>query len=167
MSGRQILLGAPLSFGIFMLGTVLPNMVLIYAIFIPRYLKLTGSFATTVILGGVTYAAIHIVEGWSVFSTPRNAALSLIFVALQYLRSRHDQNVHHPAHRKRLGSRDRIPCRRTTCSGRYTPYRQGVRHKVSCSTASDAFLKRNGGSNLGRRGLRAIESHRARRHVWY
>ncbi len=80
----QILLGAPLEFGIFMIGTVLPTMVLIYAILIPRYLKLTGSIATTVILGGVTYAAMHIVEGWSVFSTPRNAALSLIFVALQY-----------------------------------------------------------------------------------
>ena len=38
----------------------------------------------TVILGGVTYAAMHIVEGWSVFGTPRNIALSLIFVALQY-----------------------------------------------------------------------------------
>ena len=84
MSGRQILLGAPLSFGIFMLGTVLPTMVLIYAILIPRYLKLTDSFPATVILGGVTYAAMHIVEGWSVFSTPRNAALSLIFVSLQY-----------------------------------------------------------------------------------
>jgi hypothetical protein len=84
LSGRQILLGAPLSFGIFMIGTVLPTMVLIYAILIPRYLKLTGSFATTVILGGLTYAAMHLVEGWSVFSTPRNTALSLIFVALQY-----------------------------------------------------------------------------------
>jgi hypothetical protein len=84
MSGHQILLAAPLSFGIFMIGTVLPTMVLIYAILIPRYVKLTGSFATTVILGGVTYAAMHIVEGWSVFSTPRSAALSLIIVALQY-----------------------------------------------------------------------------------
>jgi hypothetical protein len=69
LSGRQILLAAPLSFGIFMIGTVLPTMVLIYATLIPRYLKLTGSFATTVILGGVTYAAMHIVEGWSVFTT--------------------------------------------------------------------------------------------------
>jgi hypothetical protein len=83
LSGRQILLAAPLSFGIFMIGTVLPTMVLIYATLIPRYLKLTGSFATTVILGGVTYAAMHIVEGWSVFTTPRNTTLSLIFVALQ------------------------------------------------------------------------------------
>ncbi len=71
-------------FGVFMIGTVLPTMVLIYAILVPRYLKLTGSSATTVILGGVTYAAMHIVEGWSVFTTPRDIALSLIFVVLQY-----------------------------------------------------------------------------------
>jgi hypothetical protein len=84
MSGRQILLAAPLSFSVFMIGAVLPTMVLIQAILVPRYLKLTGSFATTVLLGGVTYAGMHIVEGWSVFSTPRNVALSLIFVGLQY-----------------------------------------------------------------------------------
>jgi hypothetical protein len=84
MSGRQILLAAPLSFLIYSVGTVLPTMVLIYAILVPRYLKLTGSFATTVLLGGVTYAGMHIVEGWSVFNTPRNVALSLIFVGLQY-----------------------------------------------------------------------------------
>jgi hypothetical protein len=84
LSARQLLLAAPLAFGIFMIGTVLPTMVLIYAILIPRYLKLTGSSATTVILGGVTYAAMHIVEGWSVFTTPRDIALSLLFVVLQY-----------------------------------------------------------------------------------
>jgi hypothetical protein len=38
-------------------------MVLIYAILIPRYLKLTGSATTTVLLGGLTYALMHIVEG--------------------------------------------------------------------------------------------------------
>jgi len=32
------------------------------------------------VLGGLTYAAMHLVEGWSVFDTPRDAALSLIFV---------------------------------------------------------------------------------------
>jgi hypothetical protein len=84
MSGRQILLAAPLSLFVYSIGTVLPTMVLIQAILVPRYLKLTGSFATTVLLGGVTYAGMHIVEGWSVFSTPRNVALSLIFVGLQY-----------------------------------------------------------------------------------
>jgi hypothetical protein len=84
LSARQLLIGAPLALLVFMIATVLPTMVLIYAILVPRYLKLTGSCAAPVLLGGVTYAAMHIVEGWSVFSTPRDIALSLIFVVLQY-----------------------------------------------------------------------------------
>jgi hypothetical protein len=81
---RQLALAAPLSFLVFFLGTVLPTMVLIYTILLPRYLKLTGSVTATVILGGLTYALMHLVEGWSVFATPREAALSLVFVFLQY-----------------------------------------------------------------------------------
>jgi hypothetical protein len=84
LSPREALLGAPLTFVIFFAGTVLPTMVLIYAILLPRYLKLTGSTISTVLLGGLTYAAMHIVEGWSAFDSPRHAALSLIFVLLQY-----------------------------------------------------------------------------------
>jgi hypothetical protein len=84
LSPRQLLLGAPLAFSLFFIGTVLPTMVLIYAILLPRYLKLTGSAISTVLLGGLTYAAMHIVEGWSAFNSPRNAALSLAFVLLQY-----------------------------------------------------------------------------------
>jgi hypothetical protein len=82
---RQVLLGAPLSFAIFFIGTVLPTMVLIYAILLPRYLKLTGSAISTVLLGGLTYAAMHLVEGWSAFGSPRDAALSLLFVPFSYL----------------------------------------------------------------------------------
>jgi hypothetical protein len=85
LNARQILLGAPLSFAFFFVGTVMPTMVLIYAILIPRYLKLTGSATTTVLLGGLTYALMHIVEGWSAFDSPRDIALSLIFVVLGYL----------------------------------------------------------------------------------
>jgi hypothetical protein len=84
LSAHQLVVAVPLSFAVFMIGTVLPTMVLIYAILVPRYLKLTGSFTTTVLLGGVTYAAMHLVEGWSLFTTPRNAVLSLIFVVLGY-----------------------------------------------------------------------------------
>ena len=84
MSPRQFLLAAPLSFVLFFVGTVLPTMVLIYAILLPRYLKLTGSTTASVILGGLTYAAMHLVEGWSRFDSPRDAALSLMFVFLTY-----------------------------------------------------------------------------------
>jgi hypothetical protein len=81
---HQIIVGAPLTFVIFFVGTVLPTMVLIYAILLPRYLKLTGSTISTVLLGGLTYSAMHIVEGWSTFDSPRNVALSLMFVLFQY-----------------------------------------------------------------------------------
>ena len=84
LSPYQVLLGAPLTFFVFFIGTVLPTMVLIYAILLPRYLKLTGSTISAVLLGGITYAAMHIVEGWSAFDSPRHAALSLMFVLLQY-----------------------------------------------------------------------------------
>jgi hypothetical protein len=60
-------------------------MVLIYSILLPRYLKLTGSTISTVLLGGITYAAMHIVEGWSAFDSPRDTTLSLIFVLLTYV----------------------------------------------------------------------------------
>jgi hypothetical protein len=84
LSAHQILIGAPLTLLIFFIGTVFPTMILIYAILLPRYLALSGSRITTVLLGGLTYAAMHIVEGWSTFSSPTNATLSLIFVLLQY-----------------------------------------------------------------------------------
>jgi hypothetical protein len=85
LSTRQILIGAPLTLLIFFIGTVLPTMILIYAILLPRYLALSGSRITTALLGGLTYAAMHLVEGWSTFSSPANATLSLIFVLLQYV----------------------------------------------------------------------------------
>lgn len=85
MPAGELLTAAPLAFAIFFLGTVLPTMVLIYAILLPRYLKLTGSPTVTVLLGGLTYAAMHLVEGWSVFSSPRDTTLSLLFVVLGYL----------------------------------------------------------------------------------
>lgn len=84
LSAHQLLLGAPLSFTVFFIGTVLPTMVLIYSILLPRYLKLTGSAISTVLLGGLTYAAMHIVEGWSAFDSPRDVALSLMFVLFSY-----------------------------------------------------------------------------------
>lgn len=84
LSPRQIALGAPLTFGVYFLGTVLPTMVFIYCILLPRYLRLTGSAATTVILGGLTYALLHFFDDWMVFKTPSDAALSLIFLLLLY-----------------------------------------------------------------------------------
>ncbi len=84
LSPRQVALGAPLTFSIYFLGTVMPTMVFVYSILLPRYLRLTGSAATTVILGGVTYALLHFFDGWMVFKTPGDAVLSVIFLLMLY-----------------------------------------------------------------------------------
>ncbi len=75
---------APVAFGLFFFGTVLPTMITVYAILLPRYYRLTGSVAISVILGGLTYAALHLVEGWSSFANPSDTVLSLLFVVLSY-----------------------------------------------------------------------------------
>jgi hypothetical protein len=81
---RQVVLGAPLTFAIYFVGTVLPTMIFIQCILVPRYRRLTGSTATTVILGGVTYTLLHCFDGWLAYTTPSAVALSVIFLFLQY-----------------------------------------------------------------------------------
>ncbi len=81
---RQVALGAPLTFAVYLLGTVLPTMLFIQCILVPRYYRLTGSTATTVILGGVTYTLLHCFDGWLAFTTPSAVVLSVIFLFLQY-----------------------------------------------------------------------------------
>lgn len=84
LSGHQVLLGAPLTFVLSFAGTVLPTMIFIYAILVPRYQRLTGSPATTVILGGLTYTSMHFFDGWTRFQSPTDAALSVLFLLLTY-----------------------------------------------------------------------------------
>jgi hypothetical protein len=84
LSGTQLALGALLSFVLYFFGTVLPIMIFIYSILLPRYLKLTNSVALTIILGGLTYAAVHVGDSWAVYNSFSNGLLSLLFVTLQY-----------------------------------------------------------------------------------
>jgi hypothetical protein len=85
LSGHQILAGAALSFVVHLLGTGLPVMVFIYAIMMPRYVKLTGSVATAMILGGVSYAAVHLFEYWTVYDSVSHGILSVIFILLTFV----------------------------------------------------------------------------------
>jgi hypothetical protein len=85
LSSRQLLLGAALTFVLNFFGTVLPIMIFIYCILLPRYLKLTNSVALTIILGGLSYAAVHVGESWADYTSLSNGILSLIFVTLQYV----------------------------------------------------------------------------------
>lgn len=84
LSARQWSLGLPLTFGLYMAGAVLPAMVFIYAILVPRLMRLTGSAATTVICGGLLYTAVHLWDVWTVWDSPRTAALSVIFLLGTY-----------------------------------------------------------------------------------
>jgi hypothetical protein len=84
LHGTQLVLGATLTFVLDFFGTVLPIMIFIYSILLPRYLKLTNSVALTIILGGLTYAALHVGDSWTDYSTISNGLLSIIFVAFQY-----------------------------------------------------------------------------------
>lgn len=84
LSTRQLFIGVPLTFVVHLLGTGLPVMIFVYAILFPRYVKLTGSAASAVVLGALTYAGLHVFEYWTVYDSLRNAILSVIFVFLQF-----------------------------------------------------------------------------------
>lgn len=84
LSLRQYVIGLPVTFVLYLAGAVLPAMVFIYCILVPRFLKLTGSTATTVILGGVTYTLLHVWDAWTVLTSPADAFLSAVFLFLTY-----------------------------------------------------------------------------------
>src|SRR6266508_197097 len=84
LTPTQMLIGGPLAFVLYFAGTVLPTMIFIYAILLPRYVKLTGSAVTAAILGGVTYTLAHVLDAWLVYGTAAGVVLSLIFLFFQY-----------------------------------------------------------------------------------
>src|SRR5260370_8203436 len=67
--GHQFMMGSTLSFIVHLLGTGLPIMIFIYSILMPRYAKLAGSATTTVLLGAVSYAALHVTEYWTIYDS--------------------------------------------------------------------------------------------------
>jgi len=77
--------GASISFIVHLLGTGLPVMIFIYSILMPRYMRLTGSAATAVLLGGASYATLHLFEYWTMYDTVPHAIVSIIFVYLTFL----------------------------------------------------------------------------------
>jgi hypothetical protein len=85
LSARQLLFGAPLTFAAYFIGTVLPTMIFIQCVLVPRFKRLTGSTATTIILGGVAYTLVHCFDGWMAVDTASATVLSVIFLFLQYL----------------------------------------------------------------------------------
>jgi MFS family permease len=84
LSGSQAAQAIAASFAINFVGTVLPIAILIFGILLPRLHRITGSTPATVVLGGLTYAAVHFFDGWTNFSTISAGILSVIFLVLQY-----------------------------------------------------------------------------------
>jgi hypothetical protein len=84
LTPHQFLVGVPLTFVLYLAGAVLPAMIFVYAILVPRFHRLTGSIPATVILAGLTYTALHIWDAWTVFDSPGDAVLSVCFLLLTY-----------------------------------------------------------------------------------
>jgi len=84
LSARQAILGAPLTFALGMAGTVLPTLVFVQCILVPRYRELTGSVPAAVVLGGLSYALLHVTDGWTDLTSPTDAVVSALYVALFY-----------------------------------------------------------------------------------
>lgn len=80
----QLLIGGPLTFALYGIGTVLPTTIFVQAFLVPRYLALTGSVPATMIAGGLTYTAMHFPEAWMTLASPGNATLSLLFLVFVY-----------------------------------------------------------------------------------
>jgi hypothetical protein len=85
LSARQLAIGLPLTFVVYFIGTVLPTMMYIQCLLVPRLRQLTGSTATTVVLGGITYTLLHCFDGWLAYDSLNAALLSVIFLFFQYL----------------------------------------------------------------------------------
>ncbi|MDL4817933.1 hypothetical protein [Actinomadura opuntiae] len=84
LGARQLATGLPLTFALYLAGAVLPAMVFVYCVLVPRIALLTGSTATTVILGGVAYAALHVWDGWTLWDGPAHGTLTVIFLLATY-----------------------------------------------------------------------------------
>lgn len=85
LTPAQLALGVPFAIVVNLLGTVLPVMVFIYAVLLPRLARLTGSTTTTVLLGAAAYALIHLFESWAVWDGLQLGAISLLMLFLQYM----------------------------------------------------------------------------------
>jgi hypothetical protein len=84
LTANQLLLGIPLSMIINLVGTSIPIMIFIYCILLPRYIKVSGSMVTAAILGGLTYAGVHVFEYWAVYTSLSTSILSITFIFFQF-----------------------------------------------------------------------------------
>lgn len=84
LSARQVLIGVPLTLAVHLAGTGIPVMIFAYSLLFPRYVKVTGSAASAIVYGALTYAGLHVFEYWTVYDSLTNAMLSIAFIFLQF-----------------------------------------------------------------------------------
>ena len=84
LTPSQLAVGGSLTLLLHLVGTGIPIMLFVQSILVPRYLKLTNSVTTSVILGGLSYATFHLFEYWTVYGSTEAALVSVLFVYLQF-----------------------------------------------------------------------------------
>lgn len=85
LSGRQLVVGIPVAFVVHLLGTGIPVMIFAYALLFPRYVIMTGSGASAIVYGSLTYVWLHIFEYWAVYDSLTNGILTLVILFLQFI----------------------------------------------------------------------------------
>jgi hypothetical protein len=80
---HQQLVGGALSFVLHLFGTDLPIMIFIYAILLPRYVKLASPM-TAYLLGAMSYPISHVFEAWTQYGSVAQGAASLMLVFLTF-----------------------------------------------------------------------------------
>jgi len=81
LTHHQQVVGGLLSFGLHMFGTDIPVMIFIYAILVPRYMKI-ASPVTAYFLGAASYPVMHIFESWTRYDSVAHSVLSIFVVFL-------------------------------------------------------------------------------------
>jgi hypothetical protein len=132
VSAGQLLVGVPLAFSLTFAGTALPITIFIYAILLPWIARLTGSVATTAILGGVAYTVIHAFESWAVYSS-RSVGCCRSSSFSCSTSDPGDQVGADAADRERLGPRGGLSRHRTARRARH---RRAVRQVSTCVDSS-------------------------------
>ncbi|SHE79809.1 hypothetical protein SAMN05444392_103192 [Seinonella peptonophila] len=84
LSPRQIIFGGFMAFIFNLFGTAIPTAVFLFAILYPRFKAVTNSAVTPIILGGLTYTALHFFDSWMVFSSSGAFLASLSALFMQY-----------------------------------------------------------------------------------
>jgi hypothetical protein len=84
LSAWQYFTGVPLTFVLFFFGTVLPTVIFVEALLVPRFLQISRSIPFTIIFGGFAYTLMHFFDAWMLFDSAQNVVLSIVFLLLTY-----------------------------------------------------------------------------------